>query len=169
MSHQRAATCADAGQPGGEQHGRLAVELGVLGDDVGDGHGARVHHRVHPVADGRFSGEVGLEDEPERAVRIGHEGEVGTDRGVDPLLVVGGGRQRLPDGRLQVLDPCVEQGQVQLELAGEVLVEDGLADAGLRGDRVHRCRVVAGRHEHLAGGVQQLAPPLGATQPPPVR
>ena len=70
---------------------------------------------------------------------------------------------------LEGLGAGVEQGQVELELAGEVLVEDRLADAGLGGDGVHGRGVVARRDEDLAGGVQQLAAALGAAQPPPRR
>ena len=54
------------------------------------------------------------------------------------------------------LGALVEQREVELELAGEVLVEHGFRDAGPLGDVVHRGRVVALRDEHLAGGVEQL-------------
>ena len=50
----------------------------------------------------------------------------------------------------------VQQGQVEVELAGEVLVEHRLADARALGDVVHGGRVVALRDEHLLGGAQQL-------------
>ncbi|GHJ31200.1 hypothetical protein TPA0910_56330 [Streptomyces hygroscopicus subsp. sporocinereus] len=50
----------------------------------------------------------------------------------------------------------VEQGQVQLELAREVLVEHRLADSGALGDVVHRGRVVALGDEDLLGGPQEL-------------
>ena len=55
--------------------------------------------------------------------------------------------------RLAVL---VEQREVELELAREVLVEHRLADAGALGDVVHRGRVVALGDEDLLRGAQQL-------------
>ncbi|GAA3046398.1 hypothetical protein GCM10020000_27860 [Streptomyces olivoverticillatus] len=56
----------------------------------------------------------------------------------------------------QVLAVLVQQGQVEVELAREVLVEHRLADAGALGDVVHRRRVVPLRHEDLLGRAQEL-------------
>ena len=64
--------------------------------------------------------------------------------------------------RLGVL---VEQGQVEVELAGEVLVEHRLADPGGVGDVVHRRRVVALGDEDLLGRAEQLLAPGRAGQP----
>ena len=61
----------------------------------------------------------------------------------------------------------VEQREVEIELAGEVLVEHRLADPGPVGDLVHRGGVVALGDEHLLRGGQQLQPALSARQPGP--
>src|SRR5690606_16030795 len=57
------------------------------------------------------------------------------------------------------------QGGVELELAGEVLVEHRLGDARAFGDLVHRGRVIPLLDEHLEGDVEQLSPPSVAGQP----
>ncbi|GAA1352109.1 hypothetical protein GCM10009612_10090 [Streptomyces beijiangensis] len=50
----------------------------------------------------------------------------------------------------------VEQGQIQIQLAREVLVEHGLAHAGPFGDVVHRSRVVTLRDKNFLGGPKEL-------------
>ncbi|GAA0657115.1 hypothetical protein GCM10009548_24810 [Streptomyces malaysiensis subsp. malaysiensis] len=50
----------------------------------------------------------------------------------------------------------VEKGQIQLQLAREVLVEHRLADPGALGDVIHRGRVVALCDEDLLRGSQEL-------------
>ncbi len=59
----------------------------------------------------------------------------------------------------------LEQGEVEVQLAGEVLVEHRLGDPGAFGDVVHGGRVIALRDEHLEGGRQQLRAALAARQP----
>ena len=59
----------------------------------------------------------------------------------------------------------VEQREVEVELAGEVLVEHRLGDPGPLGDVVHRGGVVALRDEDLESGLEQLGAPLAAGQP----
>ena len=58
----------------------------------------------------------------------------------------------------------VEQGAVQLQLAREVLVEHGLADARALGDVVHRRRVVAVGDEQLVRCPEQLLAPGGTVR-----
>ncbi len=58
----------------------------------------------------------------------------------------------------------VEQRQVELELAGEVLVQHRLGDAGPLGDVVHRRGVVALRDEDLLGRGEQLLAASGTGQ-----
>ena len=59
----------------------------------------------------------------------------------------------------------VEQREVEVELAGEVLVEHRLGDAGALGDVVHRGGVVALRDEDLQRGLEQLGAALAARHP----
>lgn len=59
----------------------------------------------------------------------------------------------------------VEQGEVELQLAGEVLVENGLADSRALRDVVHRRGVVALGDEDLLRGAQQLIASGTAGQP----
>ena len=61
----------------------------------------------------------------------------------------------------------VEQREVEVELAGEVLVEHRLGDAGALGDVVHRGGVVALGDEHLEGGLEQLGPAASRGIRPP--
>ena len=63
----------------------------------------------------------------------------------------------------------VEQREVEVELAGEVLVEHRLGDPGPLGDVVHRGGVVALGDEHLEGGLEQLGAALPARQPAAAR
>ena len=62
--------------------------------------------------------------------------------------------QRVAHGLHQGAHALVEQGQVELELAGEMLVEHGLADARAFGDLIHRGGVVPLGYEHLKRRVQ---------------
>jgi hypothetical protein len=66
-----------------------------------------------------------------------------------PAACCRGRLQGRADGVDQVVAVLVEQRQVELELAREVLVEHGLADPGALGDVVHRGGVVALRDEDL--------------------
>ena len=82
----------------------------------------------------------------------------------DALLVVGRRRERGAHGLEQGLAVLVQQGEVEVELAGEVLVEHRLADAGALGDVVHRGGVVALGDEDLLGGAQELVASGSARQ-----
>ena len=59
----------------------------------------------------------------------------------------------------------VDQRQVQLELAGEMLVQHRLRHAGPFGDVVHRGAVVPLGDEDLLGRCEQLPAPRDAWQP----
>ena len=132
---------------------------------LGDQRRALVGDPLDLPAYGGLVGQVGLEDQPERA-GVGRDVLVERlDRRRDPLLVVvrrlqcGGavGDHRVAGG--------LEQREVELELAREVLVEHRLGHPGALGDVVHRRRVVALRDEHLERGRQQLRAALAARQP----
>src|SRR4029077_13843179 len=87
------------------------------------------------------------------------------ERGGNPLAVLGGGGQRLAGDRGELLRALVPQRQEELELAGEVLVQHGLADAGPVGDVVHGRGVIALRNEHFLGSAEQL-PSAGLPRQP---
>jgi hypothetical protein len=55
----------------------------------------------------------------------------------------------------------VDKREVQLVLAGEVLVQHRLAHAGAVGDLVHRGGVITLGDEDLAGGAEKLASACG--------
>ena len=80
----------------------------------------------------------------------------------DALLVLGRRLQRVTAAGDDHVAGLVEQREVEVELAREVLVEHGLGDARPLRDVVHRRGVVALGHEHLEGGLHQL----GASLPP---
>jgi hypothetical protein len=52
----------------------------------------------------------------------------------------------------------LEQSQVELPFAGEVLVEDRFADAGALGDVVHRRGMETLGHEDVLRGTEELTP-----------
>ena len=102
---------------------RLRVgQVGVLLDDLGDCFGGVLRHLVDSLADGGLVDQVRLEDQAEGGSVTTNELEVGADAGCDPLLVLSGGGQSRPDQIQQLTGVLVEQRQVEIELAGEVLV-----------------------------------------------
>ena len=84
---------------------------------------------------------------------------------MDPLLVVGGGVERHPHAGDQVVHVGVEQVEVQVELAGEVLVEHRLAHAGAVRDLVHPRGVEPAGDEDVPSGREQLGAPGRPGQP----
>ncbi|GHD69840.1 hypothetical protein GCM10010317_076190 [Streptomyces mirabilis] len=56
----------------------------------------------------------------------------------------------------QGLAVLVQQREIQVELAREVLVENRLADARALGDVVHGGRVIPLRNEYFLGGAEEL-------------
>ncbi len=103
--------------------------------------------------------QVGLEHQTE-ALGVGvDEVEECLHGRPDALPVVGGRPQCLPHSRDQGVDVALQHRYVQLQLAREMLVQDGLAHAGALGDLVHAGGVVAAADEDLAGGREQLKTP----------
>ena len=154
-----------AQEPGGQELGLGGGEPGVLGDDPAEHQGAGIVSGLDAVANRGFIGEVALEDESIGAVGVIDEGEVRRDRSADALLVVRGGLKGRPKGVEEYGDAVVEQGDVEIELAGEVLVEDRLAHPRSLGDVVHRRGVIALGDEDLASGTQHLCAALLARKP----
>ncbi|SQD99618.1 hypothetical protein FMEAI12_5500011 [Parafrankia sp. Ea1.12] len=152
-------------QPHRQQVGLLLGEPGVRDDGGGDRAHALRRGVLHPLPDGRLAAQVGLQDELVRAAGVCDEVEVGPDRAFDPDVVVRGRGERRAHGRDQLLGVLVEQREIEVELAGEVLVEHRLAHPGPLGDLVHRGRVVALGDEHLAGGPKQLEAARCAGEP----
>src|SRR5581483_2712076 len=145
---------------------RLVIgDPGVLADHLADHLGALVLDSVEPGADGRLVAEVGLEHQAVCLSLTSDELEVSAERGAHPLLVLIGGAQRAPDGLDQAVHALVQQRQVQLQLAGEVLVEHRLADSGALRDLVHGSGVVPTLDEYLKGRVEKLPPPFVPRQP----
>jgi len=102
-------------------------EPGVRGHRVGHGAHDRPIRAFDSVAHRRLVAEIGLEDESERAWatarRAIDEVEVRGEDCVHPLLVVVSGGQGIPNRRDQCVGMSVDQRQVQLELAREMLVQ----------------------------------------------
>ena len=124
---------------------------------------------IHPLADRRLVAQVRLEHQPERAAGLVHEVEIHLDAAKHPVVVVAGALERLPHLPFEGVGMQVEQREVELELAREVLVEDRLADSGTLGDLVHRGCVVALSDEDFLGGAHvalgRLARDLQALRP----
>ena len=158
---------ADLGHAGhghAEQVGLRLRQVGVLADHLGDRLGAVLRDLVDPLADGDLVGQVGLEHEPERRAVAGHELEVRGDGRGDPLLVVAGRGQRLAHERHELAGVLVQQGEVEVELAREVLVQNGFGHPGPLGDLVHGRGVVARPDEDLLGRLEQLGAAGGTRQ-----
>ena len=66
-------------------------------------------------------------------------------------------------------DPSIQQCEVELEFAREVLVEHRLRDPGGVGNLVHTGGVIAPVHEDLARLRHDLLAPLLARHPGPLR
>src|SRR5260370_5766358 len=147
------------------QVGLGVVQAGVLPDHPAAHLAALALAAFQPVPDRALVAQVRLEHQPVRLPLALHVLEVGAERGGHPLLVVGGRAERVADGVHQFVHALVEQGQVQVELAGEVLVQDGFADAGPLGDLIHGGGVVPLRYEDLERRVQELPPPFVPGQP----
>ena len=143
--------------PTPQQARLVAGTAGVLLDDMADHLRALAEVALQALAHRGGVAQVRLEDQPERLALAGDEVEERADRGLDPLLVVRGGGERVAAPGDHVVHVQIEQGQVELLLAGEVLVEHRLADPGPLGDLVHRGRVVAVLHEHFLRRAEQLA------------
>src|ERR1700743_1235964 len=150
------ADLSHAEEPDGEQVGLVVCQAGALPDHLADQVGALLVGRVEPGADGWFVGEVRFEDELEGSAVLRHVLEVRGEGRVAPLPVVRCRPDRAGHGLDQPADALAEQRQVKILLAGKVLVEDRLADAGPFRDLIHRRGVVAARDEYLPGRVEQL-------------
>ena len=165
VSHQRAPTSAIPATPTDSSSASSRPVAGVGGDGRGD----RVHAFGQAALDagphGGLVAQVGLEDQLVGAAGIVDEIEVGLHRAADAKVVVGGRLQRLAHAVAELAGVLVEQREIEVELAGKVLVEHRLADAGPLGDLVHRRRVVALGDEDLAGRAEQLPPARLARQP----
>ena len=129
-------------------------EPGVLPDRPAHHLGALALDLLEPLADGGLVAQVRLEHQPVGLALAPHVLEVRAEGGGDPLLGVRVRPQRVAHGVQQRAHALVEQGQVELELAGEMLVEHGLADARAFGDVIHRGGVVPLGYEHLKRRVQ---------------
>ncbi len=79
-------------------------------------------------------------------------------------MIVGGGRKCPLDAGDEGVGLLVQQRQVELELSGKVLVEDGFTDARAFGDLIHRGSVVTLGNENLAGRSQELEAACGSWQ-----
>ena len=159
------ADLAHAHQRDREELRLLLGQAGVVGDHVGDQLGALGGHAVDPGADRGLVGQVGLEDQPEGALGVGDVVVEGVHRRGHALLVVLGRLQGPAGGRDDLVAGLVEQREVEVELAREVLVEHRLGDPGALGDVVHGGRVVALRDEDLERGAEQLGATSASRQP----
>ena len=95
-----------------------------------------------------------------RQVRAPAVGGVAHDGDELPEHLIG--RARIGAQRLDPLEELHEHlaknGPIQLELAAEVIVDEGLVGSGLPGDLGHRRAVEPPRREQLGGSAQQGLP-----------
>lgn len=143
-------------EPDCEDARAIRIEARIVSDEIEHRVDACLGRLLDAVCHLRLAHEIGLEHQSEALAVVVDEIEECLDRGADTLLVVGGRPQGLPDPVDQDVDIVLENSTVQLEFAGEMLVEHRLADPGAVGDLVHTGGVVAPRDEHLAGRLEQL-------------
>ena len=133
--------------------GAVRIEPRVVHHQSVDGVDARFGCAFDTPDRGRIEG-VRAEDEPVSLAVLVDEIEERLHRGTHPMTVVGGTEQGPGDPVHHRLGVGIEYGEVQVELAWKVLVENRFAYPGVYGDLVHPRRVVAAFDEDLAGGVQ---------------
>lgn len=113
----------------------------------------------------RLVAQVGFENQPERFTFGIDKVEVCGEGVAHPLLVIARLGNRHPHPTHEFTGLLVDERKIQVEFAGEVLVQHRLRDAGAVGDIVHSRRVVALSDEYVAGSLQELCPSLAAGQP----
>ena len=167
-SQNRALTWAIPTRETASSRDGLVGQAGVLVDHVGD-HRRRTRWSPGRRARGRPARWSGRTRRPAgtRRCRRRRSRRTPPSSPRRAVLLSCGRRQR----RAAVVDDRVaggvEQREVEVELAGEVLVEHRLGDPGPLGDVVHRGGVVALGDEHLERGVEQLgARALRGIRPP---
>ena len=101
------------------------------------------------------------EQQQEGVPVVGHPAEVGEEAPLDLGVRRAGLDRGLADGVAQPAADLLEQGQVQLPLRAEVLVQHGLGDAGGVGHVVHGRAVEALAGEDLQRDSQELLPAGG--------
>src|SRR5260221_1012689 len=159
------ADLSHADQRHAEQVCLVVAEARVLADELADHVGAGAHGAVQPGPHLRLVAQVGLEYQPERFAGAAYEVEERLEGGGHALPVVGGRGKRLTHAPDELLHALVEQREIEVQVAGEVLIEHGLADAGSLGDLVHGCGVVTLGDEYLLSRPEQLPASCGARQP----
>ena len=142
---------AEPDQADRDHPGAVRVQPGVGADQVEYRVDTRFGGHPHLHSDLRFGDVVVLEDQPVALAVVLDEVEERLHRGPQPLPVVGGGAQRLAHTGHQILDVALQHRQIQLQLAGKMLVENRFADPGALGDLVHAGGVVAAVDEDVAG------------------
>ena len=86
-------------------------------------------------------------------------------RRAESLAVVGRGAQRLPHTGHQDVDMLLQHGQIQVQLAREVLVKNRFTDSGSISDLVHTGGVETPIDKQIAGRFEQLPPALVTGHP----
>jgi hypothetical protein len=113
--------------------------------------------------------QVRLEDQPECFIAAIDEVEVHPDRVADPLPVVVGLLDRFPNPADELVGVTLQKCQIQLKLAGKMLVEHWFADPGTLGDIVHHAGVVPVVDEDVGGCGEELSAPLTPGHSHPAR
>jgi len=158
-----------AGQGHAEQLGLGPGQSRVSGDGVGHCLHREASDPIHSFPNGRLVAQIGFENQPEcplvTAIGAVHEIEVSRQHVVDPAPVVLGLGQCGPHSFDQLLRMRVQQRQVQVELAGKVLIQHRLGHPGANGDVIHRRRVIAVGDEDVLRRSEQLLTPSRPGQP----
>ena len=158
-------------QVGEDGRGVLDGEVaGLRRRRVGDHHrgdraGGLLAQAVERLAGVRVGDVAG--QEPQRGRSLLGELQERLDARAQPRLVLVGGGDRADHPLDQLVDEAVEQGDLELALRGEVLVDQRLRDAAAGGDVVERGLVEAALREDLERRVEDRRAPIGCRKPAP--
>lgn len=152
-----------------EQQSFGFAEIGVLGDHCGD---ATCDLRMRAIDAGAHilsSNHVTLEEKSVDAIGGIHESEIRPHRLLHAHLVVGGGSKCDIGGCQEFIDGGVEDGEVEVEFAIEMLIEHRFGDPRSLGYLFHGGRVESAMTEHIACRRQDLLAALFAGKACPSR
>ena len=129
-------------------------------DQLADGVGGVVQDLVDDAGEILVVASRRAEQQPERGPVVGDEPEVGAETHLDALAAGVRPARRLGQLVQELAADVGEQLDEQRPFRREMLVQDGLRDAGGGGDVVHGRRGEAAGREHVARDVEELSTAL---------
>ncbi len=129
-------------------------------DEMTDRLGRLVEHPLHDLRELRVVAGRRAEEHTEGRFIAGNEAKVGGKALLDALATGVSGGSRSRELLEQLISDIFEQLEEERPLGREVLVQDGLRDAGSRGNVIHRRRMESAYGELGARDIEELASAL---------